>query len=289
MKFQKEPWKVDPRDDNFTKIAFGVPTLPTFPKTLNRVRRSVKDQGNSLSCTAMGSTLASEYQENVPLSAEWTWKEVCKQLGTYVPNGADYRIALKLHCKVGALPQEKASYKLPQDNPQDVGNWALWPDFPLEVIGNYRKAAFVKIPRVGDWFDSIKAALVNGKDKYQIVMAGTRWFSEWTTTYVPTEYANFAGYHFHSFVDFNTIDGTDYLIGQNSWGENIGEKGFQYWPRETVNKELEQRGCGAFVFVDLTPEQIALAREETSYGKLQRAIISIWELICEKFGLRKAL
>lgn len=276
--FQKNPWKPDPRDTRFTKVAFGAPALPTFPKTLARHRRPVKNQGNSLSCTAQASTLASEYQEGVSLSAEFQWKETCRQLGTYVPDGADYRTALAVHCKVGALQQEKSPFRFPIDDSQTIGNWSNWPDYPREEIEQYRKASYVQIPRVGDNFDSVRSALLRGKEQNQIVIACTRWFREWSVPVIPSAdlYTGFVGYHCHTWIDFDTIDGVEYLVGQNSWGRSVGDEGFQYWPRDTVNKELSQWGCAALVFVDLTAEQIANARKETPLGILQRAIIELW-------------
>lgn len=289
QRFQSVPWKHDSRDDKFTEIAFGTPTLPLFPETLGRQRRPVKNQGDSLSCTAQGATLAAEYQDGVPLSAEFQWMQTCKKLGTAIPNGADYRTAFKILIERGALPQEKSPYTFTVDNYQTIGNWNAWPDYRLVETEAYKKAAYVKIPRVGDWFDSVKTALLRGKDKEQIVVACTRWFSEWNGKYIPGNdlYTNFAGYHCHTWIDFVTIDGREYLVGQNSYGEYLGDKGFQYWPRDTVNKELDQWGCAALVFEDLTEAQIQLAKQESFLGKIQRAILDIWLNITQRYGFTK--
>jgi hypothetical protein len=37
------------------------------------------------------------------------------------------------------------------------------------------------------------------------------------------------------------------------------------------------------MFKDLTPEQIALAKQESPAGWLQREIIEIWQLISDRF------
>ena len=288
MKYQQTPWKADARDSKFTKVAFGATrlALPMFPKTLNTPRLKVKDQGGSLSCTAQASTLAAEHLECIPLSAEWQWMQTCKKLGTAVPNGADYRVAFGIHTKLGALAQEAAPFRFPESDYQQIGNWELWPQIPAEETEKYRKAAYIRIPRVGDHFDSMRAALLRGKEKRQIVVACTRWFYEWATKFIPSNdlYTSFAGYHCHTFIDFCIIDGREYLIGQNSYGENFGDHGLQYWPRDTVNKELSQYGCGAFVFEDLTEEQLALARQETPLGRIQRAIIEIWWVLTKTYG-----
>ena len=277
--FQKVPWRSDPRDKKFTEVVFGAGVLPTFPKTLNRIPRPTKDQDNSLSCTAQGSTLASEYQEGVELSAAWIWKEVCKTLGTAVPNGADWRIACKIHVKQGCLRQSFAKYSFPKDDYQVIGNWNNWDEVSPENVEISRKAAFVPIPKVGDWFDSVKAALVNGYKKNQVVMIASAWYYEWNGVVIPTVYTNLSGYHFHTFIDFDTDENGEFIWGQNSYGENMGDRGRQKWRRETVNKMLSPSYATALVWEDLTEEQIKRAKEETVFGRIQRAIIDIWYIL----------
>ena len=276
---QQVPWKVDPRDKKFTEIVFGAGILPEFRKTLYRARQPIKNQGVSLSCTAQGTTLASEYQEKEELSAAWIWKEVCKQLGTAVPNGADWRVACKIHIKKGALKQSLAKYSFPKDDYQVIGNWQNWDEVPLETTEIHKKAAFVPIPKVGDWFDSVKAALQNGYEKNQVVMIASAWYYEWGGVDIPTVYTNISGYHFHTFIDFDSDESGEFIWGQNSYGENMGDRGCQKWRRETVNEMLSPRYATAIVWEDLTEEQIKRAKEETVFGRIHRAIIDIWYII----------
>lgn len=278
------PLKPDHRDDAFSEIVFGAPSLPTFPKTLFRKRNRVKHQGQSLSCTKHATAGASEYQDGLELSAAWGWSRVCKKLGNFIPEGTDPRTAMGITCQEGELPQSLAKYTFPDDYYQIVGNWENWPDTSKEAQP-YRKAAYIKVKIVGDYFDSIRNALFVGKEKNQVVMAFGTWYQEWGQMIVPSVYTNFAGYHAYLFMDFDTIDGVQYLVAQNSYGENLGDKGYQYFPREVINREFAKYGTGLYVFEDLTPEQIALAKQDTPFGRLQRAIISVWWLIATKFGL----
>lgn len=276
------PITYDERDDQFTQIAFGAVAAPVFPKTLGRQRRAVKDQDGSQSCTSQTTTLASEYQENVELSAEWHWMETCRKLNNFIPNGADPRTAMGISKEWGDIPRELAPFKFPVDNPQIIGNWNEWdnlsaPEAMRKAAEIHKKAAYVKIPYVKDYFDSIRAALVNGKDNGTVVMAFGTWYTEWYETFVPKVYSNFYGYHAYTFVDFDTKDGVECLVAQNSWGKSHGDGGFQYFPRETINKEFAKWGTGLYVFIDLTEEQISRAKEVGIGGDIQRAIIRIWE------------
>ena len=281
------PIRPDPRDDKFSEIVFGSPTLPDFPKTLGRKRNKAKNQSNSLSCTKHTTAGASEYQDGIELSAAYGWSLLCEKVKNFTPNGAEPRAAMGLSCEIGELAQADAQFTFPEDDPQIIGNWENWNQ--REVLKayaeRYKKAAYIKVVKVGDYFDSIRNALYVGKAKNQVVMAFGTWYGEWSQTYVPTVYVNFSSYHAYLFVDFDTIDGTEYLVVQNSYGENLGDRGYQYFPRETINKEFAKYGTGLYVFEDLTPEQIALARQSTVFGALQRAIIAVWWAIATKFGL----
>lgn len=255
-----QPIQYDPRDEQFTQIAFGAPQLPVFPKTLNTPRKAVKNQGTALSCTKQTTELAAEYQDGEEMDAERAWEELKKVLGDPNPQGAQPRAAMSLNVKTGSWPVKGGG-----------------PD-------QYRKAAYIKIPIIADYFDSIRAALFNGKDKNQIVMAFGTWYNEWGKKFIPLTYSQMSGWHAYTFIDFDTVDGVEYLIAQNSYGNAIGDGGRHYFPREVVNREFSKWGTGLYIFQDLTPEQIALAKQDTVFGKIQRAIIQAWWTLTLAFG-----
>lgn len=277
MKFNSgsQPIKPDPRDKKFTQIAFGAAALPEFPLTFRLPQKKIKNQGNSLACTAHATTLASEHQENRELSAAWHWMETCRRLGNFIPNGADPRTAMKISLELGDLPAELATYSFPETNPQIIGNWDQWPHVPEATVELYRKAAYVKIPKVGDYFDSVRAALMN----QNAVMAFSTWC--WgSEKFISRDPQPVNGYHAYTFVGWDI----DYLIIQNSYGETWGENGLQWMPRETVNREFAKWGAGLYQFVDLTPDQIARAKELGVGGQIQRAILQIWYRLSELYG-----
>ncbi len=270
-----KPISYDPRDDKFTAIKFGAVSLPVFPKTLGRIRRRPYDQAWSQSCTQQAINGAAEYQDGVELNPAWSWSRYCKKVGNFIPQGADPRAAMQIAIDEGLLPYEAGQLSFPIDDQQIIGNWDKWPELHAKAEP-YKKAAYIKIPKVNDHFDSIRTMLLQHKNDGTCVIGFGTWLSNWRTAIVPTEEAELSGYHAYFFLDFDTIDGVDYVVARNSYGTAWGQGGYQYFPREVINREFSKYGTGLYIMADLTPEQIALAKQETKWGAIQRAIIQIW-------------
>ncbi len=272
-----KPLLYDDRDAKFAAVAFGAPVPPVLPTMFRLPEKRVRNQRASLSCTSHNTTGASEYQEGVELSPAFHWAETCRKLGSYIPYGSDPRTAMGVSCRIGDMPERDAAMNFEQHDPQVIGNWNNWgmsKETALEV-DNHKKAAYVPIQIVGDYFDSIRAALYKGN----AVMAFGTWCQGWEQSSIPTVPLPVLSLHAYLFVGF---DG-DHLVIRNSWGEEFGDKGYQYMPRETVNREFAKQGTGCFIFVDLTEAQIARAREDSVGGQIQRAIIRAWQYLMVLF------
>ena len=86
---------------------------------------------------------------------------------------------------------------------------------------------------------------------------------------MPGTYDDFAGWHAHLFIDWCILGGTEYLVAQNSYGTDAGDKGFLYFPREVVNREFAMWGSALKIPTGaLTKEQIELAKQETTLGRV---------------------
>ncbi len=261
------PLTYDNRDERFSKIAFGAPRLSPLPASFMLAKRRVRNQGASYSCTAHATTGASEYQEGVELSPAWHWMKICEKMGNYIPAGTDPRTAMSISCKLGDV-QEPAQFSFETHNAQEIGNWTQWPNTDA-AAEEHMKAAYVPVPMVGDYFDSVRATLFKGL----AVMAYGTWSDSWATAVIPEVPTPISSLHAYIFVGF---DG-EYLILRNSYGVNFGDRGYQRMPRVTVNREFAKYGTGCFTWVDLTPEQIARAKEDSLAGQIQRAIINAWQ------------
>ena len=71
---------------------------------------------------------------------------------------------------------------------------------------------------------------------------------------------------------------------QNSAGPLLGDNGFLYFPREVVNREFAKWGSALKILKPMTAQQIALAKEESTAGYIQRLIIQAWYLLSDRFG-----
>jgi hypothetical protein len=145
---------------------------------------------------------------------------------------------------------------------------------------NYGDDAYLKPDGGADIFDSIRSALTlayNPTTKLgACVQAFSGWYDNWETSTIPSAEGNLLGYHSYLFVDWETVQGVAYLVLQNSYGVSFGDGGYQYMPRDVVNREFGKWGSSLKIPQPLTAEQIALAKQETPFGAIQRQLINIW-------------
>lgn len=286
MKFQQTPFKHDPRSSNYSHERF-FGSVTSFPNTLGKKRIVPHDQMNTLRCTGYGAAHNGEYIEGRRMSPDWSAAKIGEVQGRSVDiNGADPNACMKAMRDYGFLPIEFAPYSLLKDGLEGSGI-GVWPK-QLEEATIDSNAAFVRVDGPHDIFDNIRNALLKEtkEGKGACVDAFGTWYHEWSSAItIPSSYGLFAGYHRYLFVDWVTVDGTPFLVALNSYGTSAGENGYHYFPREVVNREFAKRGTSLKILKTLTDAQIALAKQETPYGRIQRAIIDIWYIISEKFGV----
>ena len=209
--------------------------------------------------------------------------------------GSDPNSSMKAQCfdQGGYLPLTDSHITLAKDGPQVSADPASYSPDNYEEAHNYGGEGFVRVDGPNDIFDNIRVALFLAYDPIKkrgaCVQAFGKWFSEWTyAVTIPATYAQFAGYHSFLFVDWVTIDGIAYLLAENSYGSSAGQGGYHYFPREVVNREFSAWGTSLKILKPLTLDQIALAKQETQLGKIQRAIANAWYAltlyIIEKYG-----
>src|SRR3990167_8765911 len=115
MKFGLKPRTLDKRDFKFGSLfpqKVDVP-LEDFEVGITKI----KDQRNTMFCTAFGTSTASELQENVELSPEYQAGKI-NQLGENIAEeGAELRIACKSLIKFGSLETIQSPYDLSNQDP----------------------------------------------------------------------------------------------------------------------------------------------------------------------------
>ena len=112
-------------------------------------------------------------------------------------------------------------------------------------------------------------------------------FTEWRTSMeqaeVRTIEGELIGWHSYLAIDFDRTSpySNDHFIWmQNSHGQDTGENGYHKYYRSAVNHLLSKWGNTCKIPAPLTATQIAMAKEETPVGKIQRAVINLYYSFC---------
>ena len=268
-----------PDDRDFALGAFyELPPLSELPSEYFLMPKRILDQKDSDLCTAFASVAASMDQEGVELSPEFTFAMTKKIEGDWHEWGANLRDAAKSHVKIGALPKELSPFSL-ATHPRDfIANWDNWPFELQEKAAAYRKQAYFSVEGPYDLFDNIRASLWKFRLELRSIWTGALWRLEWTRAVdgiIPNEELPKEGFG-HAFklcgwkqiIVRGNLDSPSgdpvvyepYLIAQLSNGEDTGDKGFYYFPREVVNREFT---FGNYMFQDLPPSET----KETSIEK----------------------
>lgn len=167
---------------------------------------TIKDQDQKPHCVGYASATVKEEKERregnlIEFDGDWIYLE-CKKIDNYNGAGTFYRTGLKILQKVGAKP--------------------LQVNFKGD-ISDFRIGGYVQIPCE---FESLKRAIY----EFGSLLMGFRWSVKgWRTAYVrppkPGETI-----HGHACVGVGFTK--DYIIGQNSFGADWGDRGLFYIPKD---------------------------------------------------------
>ncbi|MES2060220.1 MAG: hypothetical protein V4438_04285 [Patescibacteria group bacterium] len=260
------PPKAPKEQEDFSLAGvFGIPALPCLPEGDFFVSSPIKIKTQALddNCSGCATAAVSEDQEGEELSGEFqffvTKTIVLKGSKTW---GADLRSAALSSVNVGSLPQSIADMHLKDPHDRDaVLNPDTWPCALFEIAKRYAKGSMFKIDYPWDTFTNIRAALY--QHRYAItseknsILLGSKWYPDWTHApngVIPKFYSqdNAGGHAFKCFGQ-KLINGEIYLAMQLSNGEEIGDKGEFYFPKDVVNKEFTP--YGQFMLNDMPKEK----------------------------------
>lgn len=140
-----------------------------------------------------------------------------------------------------------------------------------------------------DFFDAIRSTLHLNRFERRSVSIGTLWMPEFENIgpdgIVPGDFAyngNSDDYPGHNWKisGQKTINGIIYLIGKTWEGAKVGDKGFKYFPRNTINKALSIPYTGFFTVAKASQENIQVV-ELT----ILQQIVSYYRLMLKNLGL----
>lgn len=264
----------DKRDFSLGKIV-SYPSLVGLPDNFEFQPFKIKNQQGSDYCTAFSSTSASELQEGVELSPEFAF--AMGQKLNKSDYGNDLRTAMKSHIKIGCIEQKDAPFSLDNKDNKFLREPNNWSEDLLPKALIHAKSSFVDCRGNYDAFDNIRAAIWFFKNEKRAVVMGVLW-ENWDVKNPILENGG-AGRNGHALacLGWKSINNKQYLVIQNSYGDQVGDKGKFYMSRETVNKYVPI--YGAFTFLDMTPEEYKQRLKDFSQNWILTALRKILEIL----------
>lgn len=219
----------------------------------------IKNQGPLNFCTAFAGSAVVEDEVDVELDPLYLYAVACKLLGSVTTTGMTLRDMCNAIIKSGTIEESLAPYKVTDGHSAqflaDIGNY----DETLAALAwEFARISYFRVDTgPSDIFDNIRSGIWQHIDEHRSVLAGVAWRDSWTSApngMIPEDYDQSEPGDGHAIKMFGqmTIVQTEgpRLAVQNSWGEEVGDKGLFYFPRSVVNKEFTY---GAFSFRNLAP------------------------------------
>lgn len=239
----------------------------------------IKNQGETDYCSAYALTSVSEDQEELELLPEYQFYKTKLISGKFEEWGANLRDACKSATKFGSVAvQDFPNWKGKDRNV--ILNKDYWPEhIDWKNAALHKKETYFEVVGRYDLFDDIIAALWQNKADKRSVLTGCLFRNEWLDAengIIPQSYSDDGFGHAFKIFGVKYIKGTPYLIAQLSQGDQVGDKGLFYFPREVVNKEIGP--FGIFMFKDITREKVEEILDKKEEGLLLKFINLIKKL-----------
>lgn len=239
MNFGLKKTEHDPRDYSYHKT-FGSAAPLNLPDEYFAGRPPLKNQKLSQMCTAAAACVLAACEDNADFSFEWFFAAEKEISGTPRDQAEDLRTPVKTACKMGFVPVSPDLPSLDTKNPDYCSNIANYPVSTVMLATKYIKKSFFRVD--GD-FDTVRRVLWDNRMYHRAILTGVLWFNEWTSApagMVPNFAVSPAGLHCIAIIGFTKRFGIDYIVVQNSYGEQYGDRGLFYFDRQTFNENFNQ-------------------------------------------------
>jgi len=229
-------------------------------------------------CTSYSIAEIQNAMWGIPFDPLYQMAKIFQLMGSYLGYGANIRTACLSVLKFGSLQANLAPYRysgsLSDPSREFLANWANYPTGLDSLANKFRDLSFFNVDGTNDFFDNIRSALYLHKQQRQGVLIGLVWHPEWTEVpngIIPDQMPTSMGEgHAMMWVGQKTINGNLYIVAQQTWGPNAGDKGFYYFPRSIVN-QIGNQGFGAFIFSRFDKSGIT---NQTFFGSFLESIKS---------------
>ena len=169
--------------------------------------------------------------------------------------GMELRDACDAVVKYGCLPARDAPFHIGAAR-ETFADWAQWQkqdsfEALSKVAFSHRKQAYYQVAGPHDnLFDNIRAALWTYRSAARSVVVAMKWRTEWLNSpegVISSEKRGGGFYTAVKVVGQSFVNGEVRLILQGCFGPAVGNKGFFYATRGTVNRHCKM---GAYIFLD---------------------------------------
>lgn len=244
------------RDDRDATVGglFQLPKLAELPADFMLEGYNIKHQENSDFCSQFAACGASELQEGVELSPEWSFAAMKSITGNPDSWGGDLRDACKAHTKMGAVEKAEAPYSLGNKDRTFLVRLENWPSELKTKALKHQKQSYVAVTSIGDDdFDTIRKTIWKWRDEKRAVIIGVvfGWDLSQKIMDVPTEYGT--GHAMYC-IGWKTIGSTIYAVIVQSYGKDAGDNGTHLFSRSIINKYVPI--FGAYTLIDKPWEEI---------------------------------
>ena len=253
------PTPPDERDIKFSAIHTPINLNEIAGKNFDVFKPTIKDQGNTLKCTAYSSSYLLEAHEGDKISEDYIWKNVCRELNDKDPQGTDLRTIAKVVQKYGAIYKKDEPEWVKTASEEEKNDWTKWDASLDEKAKEHAQKTYFWItqdsyPSLGD---AIRAALWQYRDKNNLILTGAMWRNSWTSvskgviqeTFIPEESTSGHAFALSGQI---IIGGKPYIKNPESLGTDDGDNGYYYFPVNVLSREL---AFGALMFTDMPPEK----------------------------------
>lgn len=246
------PTPYDERDLTLGAIT-TLPKLSSLPDDFILDGIKIKDQKRTDFCTQFMATGMSSLQENVDLSPEWAFAMTKNITGDVDGYGENLRTAMATHIKKGAVEAKNVPYSVETHDSDFLRRLENYDSKLLLTAIQHMKQSYVKVTGQYDAFSNIQATLWKYRNEKRGIAMGCI-FGWNSNDKILDTIPKSGGGHAMWYAGWKTIEGIPYLVVVNSYGTRRGDRGYHYMSREVVN-HFESM-YGAYMFIDLSPEQV---------------------------------
>lgn len=221
----------------------------------------IKNQKSFNFCFAFAKDAVVEDEVGIELDPLYSVATACELLGHVQVNGMSLVDICEQETKVGALDKSLAPYSVDDGHPAEfLADWHNYPESFKPLAYEHQRPTAVRVDTgPHDVMDNMRAAMYQNIDEHRSILTGVMWRDSWTNApggMIPADYDPMEPGDGHAIKIFGQMwipaENDVRLVCQNSWGEDVGDKGLFYFPRKLVNQEFT---FGAFSFKNIPPHK----------------------------------